>query len=217
VRWKFQYSLSSLLWFTLCLALVLSSVLMYRRMEKAEGENSILRQEAGYLVVGDERLLHAVNIKTYDPQAWRWRFSVPAGRRFEVKAYGGEIPTVGMPKIEGQAAGTRDVAGEMVLNAALRQDKDGKWELYFTFRPQKLDEISTGGVEYHASIPIPKSAVRTSAEANFASNSEIIGLGGAVSQTMDKPIILLRHRFLRNPPSTTNTEPGIMIWLEEKK
>jgi hypothetical protein len=48
MHWKFQYSLSSLLWFTLCLALVLSSVLMYRRMAKAELENGLFRASAGF-------------------------------------------------------------------------------------------------------------------------------------------------------------------------
>ena len=46
--WKFQFSLSSLLWFTICCALLVSSVLMYRRMSKAERENEIMRKWEGY-------------------------------------------------------------------------------------------------------------------------------------------------------------------------
>jgi hypothetical protein len=60
MRWRFQYSLSSIMWLTLCLALLLSSVLMYRRMEKAERENGILRGRAGYSV-GEEPVVVAYN------------------------------------------------------------------------------------------------------------------------------------------------------------
>jgi hypothetical protein len=51
MRGRLQYSLSSILWFTLCLALLLSSILMYRRMSKAEAENTRLRFEPAYVDV----------------------------------------------------------------------------------------------------------------------------------------------------------------------
>jgi hypothetical protein len=60
MRGRFQYSLSSLLWLTLCFALLLSSVLMYRRMAKAERENDILRGSAGYSV-GEEPVVVSYN------------------------------------------------------------------------------------------------------------------------------------------------------------
>lgn len=55
---NFQYSLSALFCFTLCLALAISSILMYRRMEKAEKENSILRSSAGYDVKAEPVMVH---------------------------------------------------------------------------------------------------------------------------------------------------------------
>jgi hypothetical protein len=55
--WKFQYSLSSLLWFILCSALLLSGILMYRRMEKAERENQLLRHSAGYSIESEPVLV----------------------------------------------------------------------------------------------------------------------------------------------------------------
>lgn len=217
MRWKFQYSLSSLLWFTLCLALMISSFLMYRRMEKAEKENLILRREAGYLTVGDERLVHAVNLKTYDPFAWRWRFFVPPKHGFIVKAWCGDIPATGMPKIEGEVMSAEGVAGEMVLNAVLRQNKAGKWEVYLTFRDQKLDDITTGNVERHASIPLPDVSAKIISEKSYGTTSVIFGAEKTDSRSLDQPIVLLRHRFLLNGSGMTEPMPGIIIWLEEKK
>jgi hypothetical protein len=234
---KFQYSLSSILWLTLCVALALSSVLMYRRMEKAERENVMLRAEAAYLTVGDESQFHAAYVKSYNRFAWRWRMFVPRGRHLVVKAYFGDVPQSGMPKFDVEAAGAqgnggavgtadmplmildgRPFDGEMVMNAELRQDKDGKWQLYLTFNDRRLSDVASGGVQSYSSIPLPDAAGKI-IEGSCATTSAIVGEKGTESKSLDEPIVLLRHWYLVGGGGSQNQSqtPGIMIWVEEKK
>lgn len=239
MRRRFQYSLSSILWLTLCVALALSSVLMYRRMERAERENVMLRAEAGYLVVSDESQFHAVYVKTYERFAWRWRMFVPRGRRLVVRTYCGDVPEAGMPTIDAVAtgadgdgvvitnAGRRQMisdtefcisGSELVMNADLRQDRDGKWQLYFTFHDLRLGDVTSGGNQMYRSIPLSGAAAEIIADGRgYATTSATFGANGTESKNLDEPIVLLRHWFLGNGSQNRSQTPGIMIWVEEKK
>jgi hypothetical protein len=212
MKWKFQFSLSSLLWLTVCCALLLTSVLMYRRMAIAERDSAILRKDAGYLAVSDEKLFHAVSVKTYDPFAWRWRLFIPPKHKLVVKAMSGDIPAEGMPDLENMQKTANGIEGESILNVALRQDKNDRWMLYITMTEQN------GQSQKYEVLPLSDSATKIITQSSYGSTSTILGEGGAVSQTVEKPIILLKHQFLKsNPTSTPKLSPGITIWLEEQK
>jgi hypothetical protein len=219
MRWKFQYSLSSLLWFVFCFALLLTSFLMYRRMSKAEQESAILRKDAGYLAVGDENLFYAVSVKTYEPYAWRWRIYVPSGHRLSLKVASGEIAKEGIPAIPVNSSVLYNNQNEMMLNAALRQDKDNRWLLFLTLGHGKS---GVSGQSFD-SIPIPDAVAKKNTDGNGAYNIHFFGADGADTQAMDKPIVLLRYRLAKISATggygeeTPDPMLGFIIWLEVKK
>jgi hypothetical protein len=220
MRWKLQYSLSSILWLTLCCALVLSSVLMYRRMEKAEWENGMLRASAGYLKIDDESRFHAVAIEAYEPLTWRWRVYVPAGHEnLNIHVACGDISDEGISALSANPMAFVSREGEMVLNAAVRQDKDGQWFLHVTTRNDKLLDLQGGVARRDDVAPIPDSVIAALTQKSVGTQFDIFGrgTGGTASQKIDRPIVLLRYRFLGNGTGPADTSPGIVIWLEEKK
>jgi hypothetical protein len=142
MRWKFQFSISSLLWLTLCFALVIASLVMHHRMTQAEERISraeqlkteaetqaaVMRKAASYLVVGDKHLVHGIEVKIYEPFTNKWRLYLPEQRRFVLKFASGEIPAQGTPT--GKTDDFNIVGnGESVLFMQIRHREDDQWYL----------------------------------------------------------------------------------------
>ena len=232
MRWKFQFSLSSLLWLTVCLALLLTSILMYRRMcdaerrmTEAEAEAKVVRKAAGYLVVGDRKLVHGHLVPTHEPFSWKWRLFLPSGRHFRIYVASGDIPQQGMPNIKPQGlsiAANREIA----VTADICRFEDKNWEMILHYKSEKLDLAK--GIYHDYPVPsyeetIPISASVTEAfRDNPGSECSGFGLSGTEVSDPDKIIVLLRHRQMKKTGDkkwsvTKDSVPGIMIWLEEQK
>jgi hypothetical protein len=232
MKWKFQFSLSSLLWLTVCIALLLTSVLMYRRMcdaerrkTEAEAEAAVVRKAAGYLVVGDQKLVHAHQVPTHEPFSWKWRLFLPSGHHFRINVASGDIPQQGMPNIKplGLSIAAR---GEIAVTADIHQCKDKNWEMILHYQNEKLDLAK--GIDYtypvqgyEITIPISTSVTEAFRE-NPGSECSGFGLSGTEVSDPDKTIVLLRNRQMEKTGDkkwtrTKDLVPGIMIWLEEKR
>ena len=188
---------------------------MYRRMSKAERESEILRKDAGYLDVGDEKLFHAAAVKTYDPRAWRWRIFFPSGHPLTLKVASGEIPKEGLPTVSVDSSRLANKRSEMILNVSLRQDKDDQGFIYLALGDQNSESYDR--------FPLSDSVAKQISDGNGCYNSHIFGAAETAIQEADKPIVLLRHRLAKKLPSggydgeTSDPMPGIMIWLEAEK
>jgi hypothetical protein len=213
-RWRFQFALRSLMLFVLIFALILTSVLMYRRMSDAERELVKLRKIAGYYKIEDENLLYAVAIESNDLFSWRWRIYLPAGHKYMWHYYSGNIPTKDVPKSGGSIGdgAIRTTGEEEIVYLSLRKDLDNHWVL-------KLMQESKGA-KTSAFFAVPDEVVDLLLKAKVT-HSQCIGEGKAESHKLDGPIIFLKHRIgeiLPNglsPIPSDNPMPGIMLWLEE--
>jgi hypothetical protein len=239
MRWRLQFSLSLLLWLTLCLALLVTSILMYRRVGEAErakadaeGQMELMRMAIGYLKIGDKTLVHGREIETREPLAWKWRMFLPENRHFIAKMACGEIPADGMPTIS-DVTGELQLPfnGELVVSVNTHQSSTGDWTMDVDARNEKFDFAklmysSSAGAS--ASFRIPDSIATLYTR---ISGEQVISFGGFEIQTnpADHPIVLRRDRFPRNQDGTdtqstystftvsSEPAPGVMIWLEEVK
>ena len=240
MKWKLQFSLSSLLWLTLCFALLVTSILMYRGMVQAERraaqaqeEAANMQQAAGYLTIGDRKLVHASFAPTKERFTWKWRLFLPPERHFVLKSVVGEIPSQGMPEGE-PCEHVLAESGAIAIYAEIRQTEDKNWQLVLSYSDQKLDVNGYYG-STHAVIrtfPVSSSVMEKLSKVSetytdpnskgFGFINTILGISGTETAEPDKTIILLRERLYRRLGQGRWTDlpepmPGTMIWLEEKK
>jgi hypothetical protein len=208
-RWRFQFSLRSLLLFFLFFALLLTSIVMYWRLSQSEKELKKLRDIAGYLNIEDKNLFYAIALESIEDWTWRWRVYMPAGHKYYWNVYLGNIPAHGLPSgsvgsIDGSP---RDKENEAIINLSLRKDPENKWLL-------KLTTDDKGGMTIPVSDKI-MNQFRTS-----VCVSQSIGIKKAESHKLDKPIIVFRYRVEQEklPDGSWGTAgkdaPGIMVWLK---
>ena len=198
--------------FVLFVALVLTSVLMYRRMSLAERELVELRRIAGYYRVEDERLLYAATIETNDPLSWGWRVYLPAGHKYTWHYYSGEIPPNGFPKNFGTFGdgATRTGAVEDVVYLSLRKNLNDQWVLNL-MQESKGSKISTSSDVTDEVV----SQIRNAKGRTW----ECLGNGRSESRKVDGPIVLLRCLVIQQANGVAALPPdkpasGIMLWLE---
>jgi hypothetical protein len=215
-RWRFQFSLRSLLLFILIVALVVTSLLMYRRMSDAEQELVKLRNVAGYLKIDDENRFYAIAIETDEPWTWLWRVYLPAGYKYSWHMNYGNIPANDTSDNSGGSAsdGAPRIKGtEATVYLSLRKDPENKWLLNLTC-------LSSDG-KNNLSITVSDDVMNQILNAKMT-EGENIGEGKAVSYKIDKPIIFLKRRIGEKQPngswqSSQKPMPGIIIWLEAVK
>ena len=212
-RWRFQFSLSSLLLFFLFFALLLSSIVMYWRLSQSEQELVKLRDMAGYLKIEDENLFYAIAIETGEPLTWKWRVYFPAGYKYSWNIQSGKIPVVDLP--HGSGASISDASPltkgtEAIIYLTIRKNFENKWLLNLSCQANNEKNGLTNS--------IPDEIMNQLLSANMTEDQNIGG-GKAVSCKLDQPIIFLKRRIGETQPngswrSSQNPMPGIMIWLE---
>jgi hypothetical protein len=212
-RWRFQFSLRSLFLFILIVALILTSVLMYRRMSNAERELVTLRNIAGYLKIDDESLFHAINLDSNEPFTWRWRVYLPAGHKYSWRFNYGDIPANGMSKYfsyttDGSAS---NKGSEIIVHLSPQKDPYNNWLI-------KLTRQSVDGGKHSTTFTTSNDDIIQLLQANMT-EGECLAEGKTISCKLDKPIIFLKRRIGENQPngswkSSQNPMPGIMFWLE---
>jgi hypothetical protein len=223
-RRPLQFSIRSLLLFTLFAALVLTSLLMYRRLSEAERELSKLRREAGYLKIEDESLFHAITVPCDEPLTWKWRIFLPKGSKYRwTLASGDAIPQSGLPKgqfcsMSSDEQIPRSKGVEAVVTAVIRKDPEPdnkRW--FFRVSLRSVDDNANSVAE----TSIPDDLMRKIIQSHCSETAQI----GQLNQETRKPgetIDFLKCRLGEptSPNSWTispNPQPGFSVWLEEIK
>jgi hypothetical protein len=202
----------------LFVALFLSNTLTYWRMHNAEREVRILRNEAGYLTIGNGDLVHGIAVDTGDPMTWRWRLYLPKGRMYKWQAAWGPIPADGVPSprsslmynsLQGGATGV-----EALATVGLRRTANGDWVLSLSARSGATENSLAAGT-----FGIPDAELRPLQEAKGIEASRF-GSGGTQTRARREPVILLKRRVMEILPNgvsqtSRNPMPGIIVWLEE--
>jgi hypothetical protein len=213
-RWRFQFSIRSLLLFTLIIALALTSVLMYRRMADAERELVNLRNLVGFLKIDDENLFYVIALESNEPWTWRWRVYLPAGYKYGWYLGNGDISPDG--KCNGTSSGVVDGSPvskgtEAIVSIAIGKDLDDRWSLHL------LCKATNGTYNRMTSGLIPDVIINKLKEMNV---DEHIGRAKTETRKLDKQIILLNFRSCEKISdrswniSSPDPRPGIIAWLK---
>jgi hypothetical protein len=220
VRTKFQFSIRSLLLFTLIVALVITSVLMYLRMSEAEQELVKLRTLAGYLKIEDETLFHAIALQCEEPLTWKWRVFLPKGSKYSWHLNSGMIPESGVlgGGASSQETLPRTKGIETIITVSIRKDPEPKkerWSFNLSYRSAEGNEKHSTGTS------IPDQVMDQILQAHYTSG-ECLGELKAVTRKRGETIILLKRRI--GEPISSNSwissskpQSGFAVWLEETK
>ncbi len=217
-RWRFQFSLASLLWLTTVAACLAALWAMYRDLQQTKAELRAscdevqkYRDEMGYLEVTDPKKVYVRGVRTMSASKWSWRAHCPA------------IPNscFAYQHVQFQRTGFRPgkraiilEPGERLLDAGIEPGPGGKWRFHFaTF---------DGSVHDSEMEPL---------NSRFDLTRDVQTIG--VNETRQEAaypglrLVLLQLRKMKitqgSPDgphsSTTDGEPcdGVMVWIEEHK
>ena len=213
---RIRFSLKTLFVVLLVGTLAASHVFTSYRLRQTHDENVKLRTELGYLTIEDRTKLHVVGLAAHEDLTWQWRMYVPEGAKLVLRTATHEIPEYGLPATPGARAGLSP--GEYIVTAAVRRDREGKWQL----------KLSTGGS--YSRTPIPETAALW-IDKKASNISMAAGAGATETKDRGKPLRLLRvlsqahlppgvspvWGFDEPPPrgKPNRISDGLMIWIDD--
>ena len=165
-----------------------------------------LRDETGQVTINDPERIHAIQMVTDYPLAWKWRVNIPSGRKVRVAHQTHRIPKDGLPASNNGSylIGPK----EFVVTVKLDKQPDGRWR----------SGISCDGVTTYRVFADDATAWLTKGE----SGSQSKGVHRVVSvEQPGEPLVLLRRRVFydrggqvppANEPAHTD---GLLVWLCE--
>ncbi len=124
-RWRFQYSLATLMWLSTVAVCACALVVTYRRMERAETEVGQYRDEMGYLDISNRSKASARMIRQVDPNRWTWRVYLPPGRHFRFRMATEQIPAQGLPERQGDMSPAQS-EGEQLVDLETVEELGGR-------------------------------------------------------------------------------------------
>ena len=214
---RIRFSLKTLFVVLLVGTLAGSHVFTSYRLKKTHDENVKLRTALGYLTIEDRSKVHVVRLPTHEDLTWKWRVFVPEKSEIAIRAATHEIPESGWPA--NCKARMTFQPGEFVVTAAVRRDRNGKWELV----------LGAGGSE--SLFPIPESAAKwldQKAGVTYVAAGEstiktqepgtplrllrvlpqvpFSSAGGAISWNFDESVAIGKPKRVGD---------GLMIWIDE--
>jgi len=168
-------------------------------------EVQALRDETGQLTISDVEQIHAIQIATDYPLAWKWRVYIPAGRRFRLAHQTHQISKEGLPEANGL-----NISGpkEFVVTVKLDKQPDGRWR----------SGVSCDGVTTYQAFP--EDANRWLTEGQAGSQFKQVHRTVSVEKP-GEPFVLLRQRVFYNrgqiPPANEPARTdGLLVWLSEE-
>ena len=167
-------------------------------------EVQTLRDETGQLTISEAEKIHAIQMATDYPLAWKWRVYIPDGRKVDLSHHTHQIPKESLPKTNGhEIAGP----GEFVVTVKLDKQPDGRWR----------SSLSCNGVTTFQIFPEGASGWLTEGH----SGSQFKQVHRTVSvEKSGEPFVLMRKRVFykrgqippANEPALTD---GLLVWLSE--
>lgn len=202
---RLRISLKTMLFSVAIIAIVLTVWQQTAELGPLRREVRELRDETGQLTIEDAEKIHAIQMATDYPLAWKWRVYIPSGRKILLRHHVDQITKEGLP----QNSGYLTLVGpkEVIVTVKLDQQPDGRWRCGIT---------SDGATSYE---PFPEEASRWLKKGKSGSLTHQVGRTVAVERA-GEPLVLLRQRVFYEkgtiPPRIEPAETdGILVWLDE--
>lgn len=203
---RLRLSLKSMLVAVTMIAIAFAFIQLSSELRPLRTEVQRLRDETGQLTIENRKRIHAIQIATDYPLAWKWRVYIPAGKKVRVAHQNHKIPKDGLP----QAKDTYYLSGplEFVVKVTIDKQPDGKWRT----------AISRDGITSYRTFP--EDAITWLTKGDSGSSLRQVGRSVSVEET-GRPMVLLRKRVFYNsggsiPPTNEPAETdGLLIWLAE--
>lgn len=164
-----------------------------------------LRDETGQLTIDDPDRIHAIQLATDYPLAWKWRIYVPEGRTARLFYQAHSVPNDGFPKTPNRP---RTVTGpkEVIVTVKIDQQTDDQWRVGMAF---------DGGTSYQL-IPVEATRWLDSGSAGWSVGK--VGRSVSVEEN-DQPIVLLRKKIIYKSEQTQPQEAppeadGLLVWID---
>ncbi len=164
-----------------------------------------LRDETGQLTIEDPKRLHAIQMPTDYPLAWKWRVYIPAGRNVRLSHHTHQISKEGLPKTYNGSK----IFGpkEFVVTVKIDKQPDGQWR----------SGVSCDGITTYRIFP--EDAIRWLNKGSAGSTIKQVHRDVSMEQA-GEPLVLLRKRVFYKrgqvPPANEPTETdGLLVWLAE--
>ena len=217
---RVRYSLGTLLIIVAVAGVIIGSYVVGTRLQQAERELRVLREETGRLTIDDRSQVHVINVAVDEPNTWRWRLFIPKGHKYSWNLAGENIPQLDVPQEAGVKVTSNEPYwerdNEVLVTASLRRQDDQHWRLSVESRIGE-SRHQIGGVSLE--IPAEKLAWNNTPGPGF--DGRVAGSSGTRLYEPRRPIILLQRRPLARQPDGSHKPspdpmPGFMIWLQPK-
>lgn len=171
-----------------------------------------LRDENGQLTIDQPEKIHAIQMGTDYPLAWKWRVYIPEGRKVRIAHINHQISEDTPPDARDRLPESKNdhiLSGpkEYVVTVKLDKMPDGRWR----------SGVSCDGVTTYQIVPDDASKWLKS----HSSGSSIAQVDRKVSvESAGEALVLLRRRVFYNrgqiPPVNKPAETdGLLVWLDE--
>jgi hypothetical protein len=219
-RRKFQFSIRSMLLFTLIVALVITSVHMYRRMSEVEQELVKLRTLAGYMKIEDETLFQALALQCEEPLTWKWRVFMPKGSKYSWHLNSGDFPESGVLNggVSSVEQTPRPAGVESIITVSIRKDpepKNKRWDFVLSSRSTEGDKKES------MTTSIPDVVMDKILQSGCSETYSVGDLKPETSKRGELIILLKRRIGEQSSPNSWTTsskpQPGFAVWLNETK
>lgn len=226
LRPRIRFSLRAFLLTLFVVSLFGSNAFVSWKWHEARQEIARLREEMGYLTIGDPTRFYVREVPTVEALSWRWRiYAPPGGRVFHIGS--GRIAATGLKS--GSAGGfgpskpADPLVGEYTLTARIERDQFGNWRLAVSF--------PDGGMTHSIMKPdagwLSDGDRHQHVQASRKCRIEVAGskpVKGSASKretelfSPDEPVVLLRVRAPDDLKTDTGQPcDGVMIWFEKPK
>lgn len=200
--WRPRLSIRTALLLMTIVGLSITVMQLWRELVPLRVELRELRDEVGRLSVDDPTKPYAIQVRSPDEHAWKWRIWIPEDRSYLLKFTSERIPKLGFPANSGLI--TLEQSGETWIEYRLSPDaKSGIW----------YDTLST-----------PVGSVGSSPQdwVNWKQRTSTDDGVGHTTKEYEpgKPIVLARKRVSQMATDSSKIEDpaaGFMIWLEPTK
>lgn len=221
-RWRFRFTVRTLLIVAALVGLALANVVSYLRARQVEAdaellvrrnqqELEMLRYHAGFPVDGEPNGVQVVSLPLPLPDTWAWRVIVPYGERFELRYQLNDVPsqefTEGM-KFEASESLRDFDAGLHTIIVQARDEANGPGRLAIA--------VETGGIEAQRFLPAPDGGL--SQRDPSAYTTLVTGADRTESFDTLEKVPLIRLRAAEPAKAEENPlAPGFLLWMEQIK
>jgi hypothetical protein len=210
-RLRPRFSLLTALLLMPIVGLAITVYLQHSELRSLRKETQFYRDEYGILTIGDRSKIHAIQLRTNEDLAWKWRIWIPEGQTVDLARISGDVPRTGFPPADRVSRFRSIQPGEHTLSIAIRKNEvSGDWEFVSEFQ----------GVMSRTTLPADQQWFTQ--RAKLASS-----MGGVGRETKtagfdeEGKFLLYRFRAVAGadssaPLDTDDPLPGFMIWLERR-